>query len=231
MGNRVVIGILVVITLILTGAGFTWFKNNSDQKSTTEAAASPSASESPAVQASVSSDTRVTLKDLFASSKSQKCSFSDSSTGSTGMIYTSNGKMRGDFTSKANGQMATSHMIVENQVSYVWTDASNQGVKMSYEKVAQLTSATASAQASVTTMPISLDQKVSYQCDAWVVDPVLLTLPTTVKFNDFSSLIPQIKSSASGSATTDTKSAACSACDQLSGAPRDQCRKALSCNP
>jgi uncharacterized membrane protein len=227
MGNRVVIGILVIIALILTGAGFTWFKNNSS----TSVDSTPSdqqSAPSPVVTASVNSDTRVALKDLFSSSKSQKCTFSDNNSGSSGVVYMSGGKMRGDFTSKTDGQSVESHMIVENQTSYVWTDASTQGVKMSYEKVTQLTSATASAQAGGSSMPISMDQKVSYQCESWVADPTLLTLPTTVKFNDFSSLIPQIKASTSGAAVMDPKSA-CGACDQLSDTQRDQCRKALSC--
>jgi len=229
MGNKVIIGVLVVITLILAGAGVTWFKNSTAPKSNTNA--STESMSTPEAQASVSSDTRVALKDLFSSSKSQQCTFSDSSSGSSGTVYMSNGKMRGDFSTTSSGQTMLSHMIVENDTSYVWTDASDQGVKLSYEKATQLTSATASAQAGSATMPISLDQKVSYQCSAWSVDPSLLTLPTTVKFNDFSSLIPQIKASgnASGAAAVDTKSAACQACDQLSGSPREQCRKALSC--
>ncbi len=228
MGNKVVIGILVIITLILAGAGVTWFKNSASLKTDQPAL---EATTSPAAQASVSSDTRMALKDLFSSSKSQKCTFSDTNSGSSGTIYMSDGKMRGDFTSVSQGQTAMSHMIVQNNTSFVWTDASDQGVKLSYEKVAQLTSASASAQTSGATMPISLDQKVSYECSSWTLDPTLLTLPTTVKFNDFSSLIPQIKASgnASGAATTDIKSDACKACDQLTGSPREQCRKALSC--
>lgn len=228
MGNKVVIGILVIITLILAGAGVTWFKNSASLKTDQPAL---EATTSPAAQASVSSDTRMALKDLFSSSKSQKCTFSDTNSGSSGTIYMSDGQMRGDFTSVSQGQTVMSHLIVINNTSYVWTDASDQGVKMSYEKVTQLTSSTASAQTSGTTMPISLDQKVSYECSAWTKDPALLTLPTTVKFNDFSSLIPQIKASgnAGGGANADIKSDACQACDQLSGDPREQCRKALSC--
>jgi hypothetical protein len=231
MGNKVTIGILIVITLILSGAGFTWFKNNSQTSSSP--LPSPLLQSSVSPSASAESDTRVTLKDLFASSKNQKCTFSDSSSGSSGTVYITGNKMRGDFSSTVHGQTVISHMIVDNQISYVWSDASTQGVKLSYEKIEQLTTATASAQSSGSKMPISLDQKVSYQCEAWISDPAVLSLPSTVKFIDFSSLIPQIKASgsASGAATIDSKSAACQACDQLTGATRDQCRKALSCTP
>jgi hypothetical protein len=228
MGNKVTIGILVVITLILAGAGATWLKNSRSSQSTPS---TMDASSSPVVQEADSVESQMTLKDLFSASKSQKCTFSDSSSGSSGTVYLSDGKMRGDFTSSTQGQTVTSHMIVQANTSYVWTDASDQGVKMSYEKVTQLTSATASAQANGTNMPISLDQKINYQCSAWTLDPAVMTLPTTVKFNDFSSLIPQIKASgsSSGSAKTDIKSDACQACDQLSGSAHEQCRKALSC--
>jgi hypothetical protein len=229
MGNKVTIGVLVLITLIISGAGFTWFKNNSQTSSAPLPSSVLQSSSNPTP--SIESDTRLALKDIFASSKTQKCTFSDTTSGSSGTVYISDGKMRGDFISAIQGQTVTSHMIVDNQISYVWSDASTQGVKLSYEKIEQLTTATASAQSSGNKMPISLDQKVSYQCEAWVSDPAVLSLPSTVKFIDFSSLIPQIKASgsASGAATIDSKSAACQACDQLTGATRDQCRKALSC--
>jgi hypothetical protein len=229
MGNKVTIGVLVLITLIISGAGFTWFKNNSQTSSAPLPSSVLQSSSNPTP--SIESDTRLALKDIFASSKTQKCTFSDTASGSSGTVYISDGKMRGDFTTEVQGQTVTSHMIVDNQISYVWSDASTQGVKLSYEKIEQLTSATASAHAGVTSMPISLDQKVSYQCSAWTADPAVLSLPSTVKFNDFSSLIPQIKASSgdNGSAAPDPKSAACQACDQLTGTTRDQCRKALSC--
>jgi hypothetical protein len=233
MGNRVVIGILIVITLILTGAGFTWFKNNSQSKvSSTESSPSPETTSSPAVEASVTTDTRKSIRDLFATSGNQKCTFSDSQNSSSGTIYTSSGKMRGDFQTVSKGQTLISHMIIEDQTSYIWTDGVSQGMKLSAGKIGSLTG-TASNSGSVAetnSTPINVEQKVSYGCVAWTPDQKLLTLPTNIKFSSLSEIMPQIQAneSATGSSGLDTK-AACQACDKLPSSAREQCKKALSC--
>lgn len=233
MGNRVIVGILVVIALILTGAGATWFKNASQIKSNTvENSPSPDSVLSPSPEATPPTDTRKSIRDLFATSGNQKCTFSDSQNSSSGTIYTSSGKMRGDFQTVSKGQTLISHMIIVDQISYVWTDGVSQGMKLSAGKIGSLTGTASSSGtvAETNSTPINVEQKVSYGCVAWTPDQNLLTLPTNIKFSSLSEIMPQIQAneSATGSSGLDTK-AACQACDKLPGSAREQCKKALSC--
>lgn len=224
MGNKVAIGVLVIIVLILIGAGFTWFKNSNLKNS---AVPSPKLQISVSPQAVASSDNQKSLQDLVNSGTSQKCSFADSDTKTSGTIYVSAGKIRGDFTSPGEGQTVDSHMITEGQTAYVWTEGATQGMKISIAS-ASTTPATSSAKSAKTNnTPLDISKKTDYKCENWIPDQLLLNVPANIKFNDLSGLTPKVKSSAGDEG--DVKVTQCQACDQLSGAAKDQCKKALSC--
>ncbi len=127
-----------------------------------------------------------TLKNLIAMGGSNKCTFASSvqNSQSEGTVYITNGQMRGDFSSVAAGKTTLSHMIVKDNVSYVWSDAAPQGFKMSFDAMA--TQSDANPQASV-----DPNAKVEYTCSSWVSDASLFALPTNITFQDMSALIPK----------------------------------------
>lgn len=168
------------------------------------------------------------LKELLSFQGSQKCTL-DSQSGladSTGEVYVSHGKMRGDFISNAQGQTVKSHMIINGSTSYIWTDILNQGFKIPLEK---MTVTGANQQQGV-----DLDQSLKYSCAPWIEDATLLTPPIDVQFNDMSSMMNQatspINPTVSNSSTASSLQAQCGACDQASDATvKAQCRAVLGC--
>ncbi|MES2006642.1 MAG: hypothetical protein V4436_00875, partial [Patescibacteria group bacterium] len=74
------------------------------------------------------------LRSLLSGTTSQKCTFNNGD--ASGVIYVSASRMRGDFTSKAGEVTAQSHMIITNNIAYVWIDGMSQGYRMPFEDMA-----------------------------------------------------------------------------------------------
>ncbi len=167
-----------------------------------------------------------TLKNLIAMGGSNKCTFTSSTqnTQSEGTVYVSGGQMRGDFTSTAAGKTTLSHMIVKENMSYMWSDAMPQGIKMSFDAMA--TQSDANPQASV-----DPNAQVEYSCSSWGADASVFVLPTDVTFQDMSAIIPNgVSGGAGAGAGVSGNSSQCSACDQIPDvATKAQCKAALSC--
>ncbi len=158
------------------------------------------------------------FKTLLAQGGSQKCSVSYATGGvsSQGTVYVSSGKMRGDFSTAVNGQTNVAHMLIEDSNTYTWMEGMNMGYKMKVD-----TSAAAGTNGSQN--QVDLNQQVDYQCSSWSADPSLFNLPSGINFTDTAALQAGASASSSGS------SYQCSACDQLSGDAKAQCRAALNC--
>lgn len=174
---------------------------------------------SPAAQSQTS------LTALLAKGGSQKCTFSheESGAGSSGTIYMSSGKMRGDFIAKVQGaQEVQSHMIVDGQTSYVWSDAMPQGVKMKFDAAA-----TANATDPMAKGNIDPNQKANYDCSYWSADQSKFALPSGVTFMELGN-----PAAAAGAGTSaGANSAQCAQCNLISDSgAKAQCLAALSCN-
>jgi hypothetical protein len=177
MQNKALIYGVVAVAIVILGAG-AWMvvgKGGSSMSTTT-----PNGTQDTATQTK-----NTTLKNLIGMSGSQKCTFSKVSAqmNSSGTVYVANGQMRGDFTTSAAGKTTESHMIVKDNMSYMWTSASPQGFKMSFDAVA--------TQSDANPEP-SLDPNadVEYTCSAWSADASLFAEPANVTFRDMSSLMP-----------------------------------------
>lgn len=126
------------------------------------------------------------LKELFASGTSQRCTFerteSDGSR-SSGVVYVAPEHMRGDFTTQASaeGEIVESHMIIQHDTSYMWSTAMPQGIKMSFAEMG----GTQSGQ----TSPVNADQKTDYECSSWTEDHEAFDLPAGVTFVDLSTMM------------------------------------------
>src|SRR3990170_5482236 len=105
MNKNLIIGIVVVILLLL-GLGF-FFLTRTQSPSSTPSAESVT-EETQGTNGQVSQ--KQSLKSLLGLGNSQMCEFSDDTSGSTGKVYVSAGKMRGDFATVVNGEVTSSHM-------------------------------------------------------------------------------------------------------------------------
>lgn len=171
-----------------------------------------------------------TLKDLFAMTTSQTCTFTNADgTSATGTVYVSGGKVRSDFSTSASEEAGQAmHMIVKDQTSYLWGDAlQGKGVKMAFadmEAPADTTKPSSQQSASLNT-----NQSVKYSCKPWAVDASVFELPTGVEFSDFGAAMQaQMKAAQEGGVMSST-SAQCAQCAALSGDAQAQCKAALQC--
>ncbi|HWY79373.1 MAG TPA: hypothetical protein VNW29_03380 [Candidatus Sulfotelmatobacter sp.] len=177
------------------------------------------------------------LLDLVTMVGILKCTFSDKTNNSSGVVYVSGGKMRGDFQSQDGGKITQSHMINDGSYIYVWTNGVNDGYKTTLATIKDMlpqsgTSGTNSiSQSQTQSGNINFHQQTNYSCNPWSVDTAMFLLPQGVTFTDYSSLIQKIKvTPPQQGMTTQQQQSTCSQCDQVpSGAMRNQCRTAMKC--
>lgn len=201
--NKKVILIAVILILLLIG-GYFFVKGRS---------ASPASKEASQEQAS----SPTSLKDLISKGLTQSCTFSIGS--SSGTVYVSGEKVRTDYDTTVDGKVTTSHMIVDGNTSYIWTEGQATGFKMTFD-------ASASASPQGTGAPAAgfdAGANNNYKCSTWLVDNSLFTLPAAVKFTSFET-VP------GGSPAAGSNSSLCSSCDSLTGDSKTQCLTALKCN-
>lgn len=169
------------------------------------------------------------LRSLIASNASQKCEFSNAD--SNGTIYVGAGKMRGDFASQAGGVEAQSHMVIANNIAYIWLDGSTQGYRMPFEKL----SATSSAQSG----GIDADAKVATKCENWQATEVSFALPTNVTFMEIGAQmqVPATTGASTGASAGANTAAPqtyaeqkCAACNMITDATaKAECKASFDC--
>ena len=180
---------------------------------------------------------QMSMRELLGFGGAQRCTFTNKveNSESSGVVYVSGGKMRGDFTSLAAGQAIQSHMIVDGETSYVWSDAAPQGMKISFADM-NAQGGTNSGQS------VDVNEKVGYSCGAWAVDANVFALPTGVTFSDLGAILPPggipklqgtpgtVQPSAGTMPSGGAGAFQCAACNQVpEGDERMQCLEALGC--
>ncbi len=163
------------------------------------------------------------LKDLLAKGIAQSCTFS--SDAESGTVYVSGGKTRGDFSSVTEGKTVLSHMIVDGNTSYLWTDGQNTGFKMSFDPNAAASATPGTAGTTGSTGSFDANANMNYKCSSWFADASKFALPAGVTFTSFSvpTMAPATTTGTSGN------SSQCSYCDSLSGTQKTECLSALNC--
>ena len=169
-GGWIVLGVAVVV--IAGGAVYmTMTKGTGDKSATgdaTEKVVGTNANEKEVVKG--------TVQDLVTRGGSRKCAFKHATDAgdSTGVMYVSDGKIRGDFVSRPEGTAEVkSHMIVKDGVVYTWSDMMPQGFKMPM---------TGAATAQVQGQANFYAQPVDYDCSSWNADASVFEVPSTVTF-------------------------------------------------
>jgi hypothetical protein len=74
------------------------------------------------------------LKGLLAINSPQSCTFRDKTdvAETSGTVHVMRGRMRGDFEAITSGGLEKSHMIVDGEKAYVWSDSAPQGMMMMF---------------------------------------------------------------------------------------------------
>lgn len=155
---KLIIAAVVVVILVLI-AGFSFLK-----KSQNDATAGLAKAQN--------AEPVGTLKSLLSMGKVQKCdiSYSNDRGKTSGTIYVSGKKMRGDFTVvDQNNKQMDSHIITDETYIYSWSGTSPQGVKTKVEAAI-------------------IDQQVQSKCASWSVDSSKFTPPANIQFRDLSTI-------------------------------------------
>lgn len=217
--NKNLAVVIGVILLVAIGGGAYMLKGKSSTTAPSTSSASPK------------SETALkSLKDLLLSGIPQKCTFTDKTENAEmdGVTYVSGGKMRGDFNSKTEGKMVTTHMIADGKTNYMWTSDQKTGIKMMFDPKSTETKesgqSTGQPQAGTETNGgVDLNKNQSYNCSPWGVDNSMFTPPADIKFTDYSAMFAPTGKAGTG------VNPGCSACDSLEGDTKAQCKTALKC--
>lgn len=204
--NKKVLMIIVVVLLLLAGGWY--FMSTRKTNSTTI----------PGIVGGNQESSAKNLKDLLLKNIPQTCTYGDET--SSGTIYVSGGKMRGDIDTTVENVTTKTHMLLVDNTSYIWSDGSKAGFKMSYDPNATPV-ATNKSIASKDTFDANADM--NYKCKAWIVDSGKFALPTGVTFSDFSVTSGETP-------TQGGSSSQCAYCDALTGDDKTQCLTAMKCN-
>ena len=195
--NKKILGLVFAIIIVVSGILAFNKSDSTPSESQSDVTSDKSAStetnvavnKKPVVKSSVKTSTSVnpapsdvvyvipkTLRQLFASGQSLKCTFTDVSalSGVEGIIYLSGTKARADFSVTYN-VTTRMHEVILGEKTYIWADTATTGTQST------LTSS-ASPTATPNTTGINADKNISYRCDQWNLDSSKFTLPPTVTF-------------------------------------------------
>lgn len=170
------------------------------------------------------------IASLVARGGSWKCSVTHTSDkdSTSGTVYVSGSKVRGDFESTvASAGAVQSHMISDGVDVYVWSNQMPSGMKMK---------AVASSDGGTQTTGGQSDyynQNYDYNCEPWTVDQSQFTLPSDITFNDMSAMLQGMQGAAGAEAGAGTMPTGmnCAMCDQAPTAEaKAACKSAMRCN-
>lgn len=224
MKGRLGLLILAIIIILLITGGATLLNRSKNQAATT-VVTTPKPTEPKSAATS--------LKNLLSLGKSQMCTYeyTNPESGSVkGVVYLSSGKMRGDFTTTANGKPYSGSMINDTKYVYTWSTAAKQGFKTQITADIQKAMTGGSGSASNQQQSIDTSAKYDYKCSNWSTDASKFTPPGDIKFTDYSSMMKQIVSPTGTTTTDKTAGPQCGACTYLTGDQKTACLAQYKCN-
>lgn len=168
-----------------------------------------------------------TLKSLLSQNRPMECDFSyndtDTATKTSGTVYLSGNKMRGNFTlSQETGQNFESYMIRDEKTGYTWSSLSKQGSKFTFPDEETLKNLEDQNQMEDPLSQIE-DKDVEYDCKSWMPAQSFFTPPTDIEFVDLNEQLNQVKDLPQVKVN-------CEVCNQApEGTAREQCKLSLGC--
>jgi hypothetical protein len=177
--------VVAIVAVLLAGGGTVYVKSRGNSVKT-DAKVNNGVDTSAAVKADGKADAvatgKVSLRALIAKGQSISCTFNQTLDGvaSSGTVYVANGKMRGDFVSKpSNTAAVNSHVIVDGQTMFAWSDGVSQGVKVTLD---------AQKQGQANGSGPDLEKEIDYKCSPWSADTAKFATPSTITFIDLSAM-------------------------------------------
>lgn len=201
--NSKIIGIIAAIVIVGLGAWYFTKNNNSGEVQNDSMMAND--------QTELAIE-NTSLKELMTRGQDIQCSWEDTTDQSSGTIYVSKDKARGDFSVMDENQTKIGHMILVSNTSHIWMDGDSRGFKVSLQNNTEAD--TSSSQG------VDPNKDYNYSCSSWEADNSLFELPADVNFQEFN--IPAMPaSSASGETQMDINPTAI--CNTLSEPAKSQC--------
>lgn len=201
--NSKIIGIIAAIVIVGLGAWYFTKNNNSGEVQNDSMMAND--------QTELAIE-NTSLKELMTRGQDIQCSWEDTTDQSSGTIYVSKDKARGDFSVMDENQTKIGHMILVSNTSHIWMDGDSRGFKVSLQNNTEAD--TSSSQG------VDPNKDYNYSCSSWDADNSLFELPADVNFQEFN--IPAMPaSSASGETQMDINPTAI--CNTLSEPAKSQC--------
>lgn len=225
--KKLLLGIFLAL-LVAGGAGVYLFMGRSSGGLSPESSTAQKGQTAPLAE-------KKSLKDLLGLGTSQKCTFTDTVSGSSGTVYVSGNQSRADFVYKLpDATEQISHLITSEDEMYMWTEGETTGFKAKLSEYEQEDSGAPEETEDVEgpSEALNINQQVDYDCQGWTADSAVFALPVGVTFNDLSELM-QFNAPEAGETgvleDSETPAAACSACDSLPAEAQAQCLQALNC--
>lgn len=178
--SKTLIGIIIA-AVVLVGGYFAFNKNKvADMMEAQNNIARETSATSP-------TEKKMAFNEFIKSGGSYKCEVKQamSDMENSGTVYIDGEKLRGEFSTIAEGKTMDTSFVMKDGYSYTWSSASPaMGFKMKIN-----TDAKANSNASTSgTYSWSAEQIGDYNCEAWTVDQSKFSLPSNVTFRDMSSM-------------------------------------------
>lgn len=214
MNKKIAIGVGIVIAIALLAIFAMQNKGKNETKDQTSQTQSQTSTEQP-------QDTQTSLKSLLGMNQAQTCTYTVGENLGTSTFYVSIGKMRGDTVVKTGQTETTSHMIVTDQISYMWMDGQTTGYKMDFSALQENTTKGEVNNTGGTS--IDPNKNFNFKCSPWSPDESKFSLPNGIEFTDATKMLqgtttPPANPNGSNMATL---------CDSLQEPAKTECVKAL----
>lgn len=219
----------VIIAILLAGAGGYYYVTQRAATSEGRTIAEKTGTTEQGISGMMS------LKDIMALGKSQKCTFeySDPETGkTTGTSYISGENVRTDFTiTDEENNTTEGGMILVDSTIYTWTNTESKGVKMAISQSMEATINEEIRDTEWSNEYMSPDEKLDYNCTAWNEDPSVFAPPANIEFMDLSEqmkVFEDLQKSMDEEGSTSPE-ASCAVCDSMPAEAAAACRSSLNC--
>lgn len=180
MSGKVIIAAIAGVVIVGAGiAGFVVVQNKDENQS-----ANVTSTNTNQVPGNQSEAQQTNIDALIAQGATQKCSFSsaDGEQTSSGTMYFSNKRMRGDFTTVTTEKTVDGSMIISDGMQYFWDKTSKQGVKLA------ITQQQAESSQQKTVQALDPKKNFEFKCGEWSLDESVFTPPSDVTLTDLSNV-------------------------------------------
>lgn len=168
---------VLVLGVVLVG-GYFIVKNGKGIDTTTPAMENTQNAEG---QMEATGEKKMAFSEFIKQGGSYKCDVKQamSDFDNTGTVYVDGAKVRGDFTTVAEGMTVTTSIVSESDYTYVWMNGVN-GLPASGFKTKNKVDATTGT-GGFTWNPETVGD---YNCEVWQVDEAVFALPTDITFQE-----------------------------------------------